>query len=397
MLGRSVARKVAALSLICASAVTTADAAAPATESRTVRIDSKILGDFRTLHISLPPNYRLAKQRYSVVYVLDGHVRPFFEMTVAAAGYDLLGDYHDYAMPPQIVVAIEHKDRGADLGRNAEQFTRFLVQELIPYIDREYRTVPYRTLIGHSLGGRFALQTFCRAPEPFPAIVAISAALPDSSMTEVQGCMKRDFASGRSRIRQVVLSAGSRETRLMTSTQKMHAFLRDSAPTTWRTLLVDGDGLGHTDTPFATIPPALRFVFDRAVWEMPIAAADSMIERWGDPLARLERHRVALASRVGYTPAPSAKWLEFVAKTALARVDADGAVMAAKRLVELYPEEIIGFTLLADAYVQQRDYDGARRAINDALALLDRRETFDEGQREVQRTWLRSSLAGLAK
>ena len=134
----------------------------------TVRIQSKLLGETRTLHVSVPPNYRIARQRYPVMYLLDGQVRAFFDLTVAAANYDLLGDMRDYAIPSQIVVGIEQGDRGADLARNGELFTRFIVEELIPYIDREYRTVPYRTLIGHSLGGRFALQTFCRAPNVFP-------------------------------------------------------------------------------------------------------------------------------------------------------------------------------------------------------------------------------------
>ena len=87
-------------------------------------------------------------------------MRAFLYVTVAVTNYDLLGDKHDYAIPPQIVVGIEQSDRGTDLARNGALFLRFVVEEVIPYIDREYRAVPFRTLIGHSLGGRFALQTF---------------------------------------------------------------------------------------------------------------------------------------------------------------------------------------------------------------------------------------------
>ena len=85
----------------CAAVVAAGSAAA---QTRTVRIPSKILGEERVVHVNLPPNYTFARRRYEVVYLLDGHVRQFFDITVAAAGYDVIGDAHDYAMPPQIVV-----------------------------------------------------------------------------------------------------------------------------------------------------------------------------------------------------------------------------------------------------------------------------------------------------
>src|SRR4051812_11473083 len=96
-----------------------------ASETRVVRLTSKILGQERVLHVSLPPNYALAQQRYEVTYLLDGHVREFFDVTVAAAAYDLVGDSHDYVAPPQIIVGIDQQDRGTDLGKNQEQFARF--------------------------------------------------------------------------------------------------------------------------------------------------------------------------------------------------------------------------------------------------------------------------------
>lgn len=385
-----------ALPNVCVASPSTPMTTRTASEPRTIRIQSKLLGESRTLHVSVPPNYRIAKQRYPVVYLLDGHVRAFFDLTVAATNYDLLGDMHDYAIPSQIVVGIEQIDRGTDLARNGELFTRFIVEELIPYIDREYRTVPFRTLIGHSLGGRFALQSFCRAPDVFPAVVAISASLPDSVMTEVQGCMRRSFAARSERVQQLVLSAGERETRLIGSTQRLQSFVRDSAPSRWRLLVVDGKGLGHTETPFATIPPAIRFVFDRSVWEMPAASADSMLNHLGDPVTRVDAHTHALSARVGYRPTPSAKWMEVTAQTLLSRVDLDGAAAAAKRLMDAYPENLTGYTIMADVYVLRRDTAAARRAILDALQLLDRVEAFDEGQRELQRSSLRKSLSTIS-
>ena len=39
----------------------------------------------------------------------------------------------------------------------AETFTKFIEEELIPYIDSKYPTMPYRTLIGHSYAGLFTI------------------------------------------------------------------------------------------------------------------------------------------------------------------------------------------------------------------------------------------------
>ena len=74
-------------------------------QSRVLRLHSQALGEDRVIHVHLPANYAIAEQRYQVIYLLDGHVRAFFDGAVAAAGYDLVADAHDYRIPPQIIVA----------------------------------------------------------------------------------------------------------------------------------------------------------------------------------------------------------------------------------------------------------------------------------------------------
>ena len=213
-------------------------------QSRTVRLVSKVLGETRVVHIGVPPNYRLARQRYPVVLLLDGQARPFFDLTVAAVGYDLIGDVHDYAMPQQIVVGVEQGDRSADLSRNDTAFLRFLTDELLPYVDREYRTVPYRTLMGHSLGGRFALLALCRAPAQFSATIAISPSVSDPVASAVMSCVHQQSTQPSTRLRQLVLSAGSLELRSLAGVQRLEGFLRDSVRSHWRVRRVDGEGLG---------------------------------------------------------------------------------------------------------------------------------------------------------
>jgi enterochelin esterase-like enzyme len=385
-----VRRWVALAALVCAPAL--------GAQSRTYHIRSKILGEERAIHVSLPPNYAVAKQRYQVTYLLDGHLKAFFDLAVAAAGYDITtGGPHEFAMPPQIVVGVEQKKRGVDLGTNQEAFDRFLAEELVPFIDKEFRTVPYRTLIGHSLGGRFALYTACRNPGMFPAIVAISPGVGDSTgFAAIADCLRRDFTANRTVLRQLVLTAGDQEGRLYAGTLRLRDFVRDSAPPNWRMLLADGTGLGHTDTPFAAIPRGIRFVHEAAVWEMPAAMGDSVTAGRGDEPARLvtEFYRT-LSARVGYAVAPSAKWLRTIATLHLAHGEHAAGLDAARRLTDAYPEDMTGWGVLADACLAGGDTECTRRALEDALRVVDRLDFFDEEGRAMQRKLLQDNLQRL--
>ena len=365
-------------------------------QTRTIRVPSKILGEDRIVHLSLPPNYALGKQRYQVTYLLDGHVRQFFDLTVAAAGYDLTGDPHDYATPPQIVVGIDQRDRATDLSRNQDVFMRFLTGELVPFIDREYRTTGYRTLIGHSLGGRFALMTFCRAPNVFPAVIAISAAGGDSTLDAITSCLASAFASHGTALRQLVLSAGDREPRVHASVEHLGAYLREKAPSNWRWTIVDGMGLGHTETPLATIPPGIRFIHDKSVWEMPPALADSILDGRTDAERAIATFYEGLSARVGSTVAPSLKWMLTAARVHLRLHDGE-AERAAKRLVAAYPEDLEGYGILADLALKRDDSAAARQALYDARRMLDRLELHDAYERERKRKFIDDALASIPR
>ena len=56
-------------------------------------------------------------------------------------------------------------------------FLDFFEQELFPYVDEHYRTLPYRVFSGHSFGGLFALNAFFSRPEMYRAVISISPVL----------------------------------------------------------------------------------------------------------------------------------------------------------------------------------------------------------------------------
>lgn len=391
-----ITRATLLLTLATASRTAHAQAQSPA---RVLRIASTVLQDTRAVHVQLPPNYALARQRYPVVVLLDGQVRAFFDLTVASTNYELTGEAHRFAMPPQIVVGVEQGERSIDLSRNAEAFYRFLTTEVLPRIDREYRTMPFRTLIGHSLGARFALTMMCRTPTEFSAIIAISGALPDSSRDVSTRCLSSPAAGGAATtaLRHLVIASGSLEPRTMASTDRLVTTLREQlsaqATPTWRVHRVDATGLEHTGAPLVSIPMGLRFVFSGDAWDLPPSTADSLRDRLGDPDALLAAGVAAVSARIGQPVAPTASWMATVVRTWLSRRDARAALAAAERLVRDYPEQMDSHTLLADARELNGDLVGTRKAITAALDLSNRIAWHDERQKAAVQAFLRRSLA----
>lgn len=95
-------------------------------------------------------------------------------------------------MPEMLVVAIENTDRTRDMTpptqepRFAERmptnggaagFRAFIADELVPWLDENYRTRPYRILVGHSFGGLFAIDFLVTRPDVFNGYIAISPSL----------------------------------------------------------------------------------------------------------------------------------------------------------------------------------------------------------------------------
>jgi predicted alpha/beta superfamily hydrolase len=137
-------------------------------------IPSVIVEDTFHIFISVPNDYNSNAQSYPVLYVLDGDVA--YGMAASIARYLQIGDN----ISELIVVGIGYGSIDQSAGNKrkrdyrptavggAENFLSFLKNELIPYVDSNYRTVPRdRTINGYSIGGLFALYTLFTQPETF--------------------------------------------------------------------------------------------------------------------------------------------------------------------------------------------------------------------------------------
>jgi predicted alpha/beta superfamily hydrolase len=148
-------------------------------------ISSQLLNEQRKLIVYTPAKYDYAEnQKFEVIYVFDAQAREIFDMvqsTMAFKNNDIC---------PMIVVGIVSSDRNKDflpineyketfdkfnghLG-NADKFLSFVSDELVPFIDKKYRTLPKRIAVGHSNGGTFITYSFLQKPDLFDSYIAIS-------------------------------------------------------------------------------------------------------------------------------------------------------------------------------------------------------------------------------
>lgn len=142
-------------------------------------IESKILNDTRRVKIQLPRDYNANKDKvYPIVFVFDADY--LFEPVAGNV------DYYSYweEMPEAIVVGIMQgrnreydgyygsssffpEDSGAD-------FFEFIGLELIPYIDKNYRTAKFILAIGHELSANFINYYLFKDPPLFNGYICLS-------------------------------------------------------------------------------------------------------------------------------------------------------------------------------------------------------------------------------
>lgn len=149
-------------------------------------IKSEVLHETRKIMIHLPDSYSKSSKSYPVIYQVKGDTASMLEI-VSTVNRLAIGDE---IIPEMIIVAIETvsgKDmwptntifypKPATLGTN--DFQSFIEKELIPYIEKKYRTTGDKILYGQSMTAVFTIYTFITNPKLFSSYIASSCAFPD--------------------------------------------------------------------------------------------------------------------------------------------------------------------------------------------------------------------------
>lgn len=160
----------------------------PIPEHETFTIQSKEVGELRTINVWTPSGYKSGPDSFPVLYMPDGGIKedfPHMANTLA----DLI---KAKKIKPIILVGIENTQRRKDLtGQTnikkdkeiapvvggSEQFRAFVSNELFTEINKRYRTTTRKGIIGESLAGLFVTETFFLKPDLFDFYIAFDPSL----------------------------------------------------------------------------------------------------------------------------------------------------------------------------------------------------------------------------
>jgi uncharacterized protein len=334
---------------------------------RTLR--SNVLGETRQVLVHVPDDYDRTTLRYPVLYHLYGQqVTGYFADAVMAA--ERLGSTAE--IPPLIVVGVANTDRyrdnlplradGAGPG-GADNFLRFFADELLPFIERNYRTKPYRILAGPQAGGAFGLYALTARPNLFNAsILRIENPFPGTDT------FRRFFLD--------------KAAEFFKSPPSLNGFLslhvESSAPPETLAFarrmgaIIDGahaEGLrfelrveppSGDFVPLVGLTPALRSLF--AGYKMDASPRPTSIEA-------IEGHYRALSARLGVVLEPPELTLTFAVDELMGSNRLDGALALIDYELRIHPASLNALWRLGEANRRLGRFTDARDAYKRFLAI----------------------------
>lgn len=339
--------------------------------SEWVNVDSKLFGGARSVLVDLPDSYVTGGRRYPVVYVLDGTIHAFHTAATAKALSD------NGRMPEVIVVGVRHDDRvreltptevaqatvDGDLVRfpnsgGAAKTLAFLETELIPDIEKRYRTEPFRILSGHSFGGMFALDAFFTNPKLFNTVIATSPTVwwDNKYLTRraLQFVEKAGDVKGT-----VVLAVGKEFPAMNDNIKELETVLARAKGLTVHSYYLEEED--HFSTAVPGTYSALRKIF--APWYLKIDSSGDVTTLW----PRAQAHAQELSKQYGYRIAVPEERANSIGYILLRAKRNDKALEVFQANVTTYAGSANAHDSLGDAYAatgdNQRAWQNYERAV----------------------------------
>ena len=158
------------------------------------KIDSKLIAREMPYRVVLPFEYNRSKPKtYPVIYLLHGltgHFDNWTDKTKLA----------DYAAKYNYIIVTPEGNNGWYSDSSTvpnDKYESYIVQELIPEIDKKFRTIAdrnHRVIAGLSMGGYGSIKFGLKYPEMFALVGSFSGALGAASLTEKEVGMKGAIA-----------------------------------------------------------------------------------------------------------------------------------------------------------------------------------------------------------
>lgn len=331
-------------------------------------ISSKPLGEDRTIVIRVPTGYERSTQKFPVVLMLDAHAPANAMMasiieSQAAAGM----------MPEMILVGIQNTNRTRDLtptktdrpnSGGADKFLDFIETEVLPFVEKNYRTQPYRIFAGHSLAGLTVVYTLASRPHLFNGYIAVSPVLHWDDRFVINKSAET-FKNAKNWKKSLFVTVGDEPT-YIGGFNSFKDLLKKSGP----------DGLDYefqhwTDEDHSSI-----------VMRAYLAGMRKIHNGWNigntiDSVLALEAHYAKLSKRFGYEIKPPEAAINQLGYIFLRDEKVPEAIAAFEKNVELYPDSANVYDSLGEAL----EKNGSR---SKALANYEKAFKMAESRGEAQ-------------
>jgi predicted alpha/beta superfamily hydrolase len=350
----------------------------PPTPQR-LEIHSKVLNEDRVVWVRLPSGYEQTKAVYPVLYQTD-----------APEHVNETGGIIDYLvtherMPQLILVGIANTDRTRDLtpshadmkapdgtvnqfptSGGADKFLDFIQTELMPEIERRYRTAPYKIFAGHSFGGLLAVHTLISRSNLFDAYIAISPSLQwDDGKTLHQA---QQFFAAQKELKKTLFfslaNEGNTPNPMGTNFDEFRKTL-ETHPVKgfeWKSARYPDED--HGSTTFLAHYAGLKTIFPD--WQAP---RDPKTFMFVGGLQGIEGHYRKLSERYKFAvPIPEATLNNFGYQLMGAKKNEE-AITVFKRNVELYPESANVYDSLGEGLEAAGKYTDATKNFEKAIEL----------------------------
>ena len=322
-------------------------------------IESKALAETRTYVVHTPDYYNNRKDAYPVLVLQDAENN--FAYTSDAV--HLLSA--NGRIPAMIVVGINNADRTRDMtpskpksgfggtpwtgpAGGADKFLSFIADELLPTIDHNYRTRPYRVLIGHSLGGLFAVYALLNRPEVFQGYIITSPSLWWDDQVLVKTAQPF-FAAHHDLHADIYMSMANEGDTMLGGAWKLSAELEEAKLPNVRWQFKRSPEEEHGTIPYISTYAGLQAIFEGYRIADPIA----LVEEGGLPA--FERHYAQVSKRLGYTVAVPARAYGDTLSELSNRERFAEAEEVGKKMLEQDPKNTWALSALAQVAGKQKD------------------------------------------
>lgn len=367
---------------------------------------SDILKEKRPIWVYTPgfDTSYFSKPAYPVLYVFDGD--GYFASLVTLI-QQLSAINGNTVLPQMIIVGIPntrgHRTRDLSPTNSSfdktsgggEQFTSFLQTELIPYIDKNYATAPYRTLIGHSLGGLMAINTLINHTGLFNAYIAIDPSMfydNDGLLKQTGTALQQKDLKGSKLFLGIAntMNPGMDTLQVRKDTSEITHHIRSILKLTdnlkknpsnnlkWAYKYYPDDD--HASVPLIAEYDGLRFVFDKNRFprNQPMNQFFDKAYSAHDLKALIMKHYKLMSEEMGYPVRPDESLMNGLGYTFLQQKDNEKALMFFDINMYYYPKSFNVYDSMGDYYLANNNNMKAGEYFKKALAIKYRAEIKDK-------------------